>query len=399
MDAKIEKRRATIINVLYVAMILGIIYVFFKYCMGFAAPFLVSFFFAVILQRPLKWLDRKTDNKCHTLWSVLLVLLCLLIIIGPVITILSMLVREIASFIGELTKQMSDIPTFLATLERDILNLLKFLPDALYTKVSESINVTFNDLITDFDLSKLGISMNSITSSVSSGVSGVFSFVKNIPSILIAIVIGIIATVFFTKDYGRIVRFLKLQLPDNRKNLLTEIKQIFSKTVLKMFRAYGLIMFITFCELFLGFSIMSLAGVLKTNYMFIIAIGIAIFDILPIAGSGGILIPWMLISLILGNYAQSAGLLVIYITISVVRQYIEPKIVGDTLGVHPIVTLAGLYFGLKLFGFLGMFIVPLCVVTVKAFNDAGRIHLYVPPIRQEAPPKKKKAKKEKNKQA
>ena len=74
-------------------------------------------------------------------------------------------------------------------------------------------------------------------------------------------------------------------------------------------------------------------------------------------------------------------MLVIYAIITVVRQYIEPKIVGNSLGVHPLVTLAGLYFGLKLFGFMGMFIVPICVMTVKAFNDAGRIHLYTPPER------------------
>lgn len=114
----------------------------------------------------------------------------------------------------------------------------------------------------------------------------------------------------------------------------------------------------------------------------VIAIGIAIFDILPVAGSGGILIPWALISLLLGNTKQGIGLLVLYVAITVIRQYIEPKIVGQTLGVNPLVTLMGLYFGLKIFGFIGMFLVPLAVMTVKAFNDTGRIHLYNPPARE-----------------
>ena len=78
---------------------------------------------------------------------------------------------------------------------------------------------------------------------------------------------------------------------------------------------------------------------------------------------------------------QAIGLIVIYAIITVIRQYIEPKIMGSTLGVHPLVTLAGLYFGLKLFGFMGMFIVPISVMTVKAFNDTGRIHLYKAPER------------------
>ena len=187
-----------------------------------------------------------------------------------------------------------------------------------------------------------------------------------------------IAWIFFTKDYDYIVGFIKNQLPDNKKNILSEIKQIFSSTVLKMIRAYALIMFITFCELFLGLSILNWTGIMSNNYIFMIAIAIAVFDILPVAGSGGILIPWAIISLILGDVPKAIGLLVIYVLISVIRQYIEPKIVGSSLGVHPIVTLAGLYFGLKLFGFLGMFIVPIAVMTLKAFNDAGRIHIYNP---------------------
>ena len=143
-----------------------------------------------------------------------------------------------------------------------------------------------------------------------------------------------------------------------------------------MVRAYALIMFITFCELAIGLTILKFIGVMNNSYTFIIAIAIAIFDILPVAGSGGILIPWALIALISGDVGQAIGLIVIYIVISIIRQYIEPKIVGDSLGVNPLVTLAGLYFGLKLFGFMGMFIVPILVMTLKAFNDTGRISLW-----------------------
>lgn len=381
MTEEVKKRRDTIINVAFLAMVLGLVYLFFKYCFGVAAPFLVSFFFAVILQRPLRWLDKKTKNKCHTLWSILLVLFTVLIILGPVVIILTLIGREISQFISFLADQLNDIPTLLATLEREILSLLKFLPDSVYTSVSDSITEVFGRMINNFDLSSIGIDIKSIASGVSTGITGVYSVVKNIPSVLLGIVIGIVAWIFFTKDYNRIVAFIKLQLPENKKNVLSEIKQVFSKTILKMLRAYGFIMLITFCELFLGLTILNLIGISDNGYVAIIAMLIAIFDILPVAGSGGILIPWAIISLILGMPGQALGLIVIYIVITVIRQYIEPKIVGDTLGVHPLVTLAGLYFGLKLFGFLGMFIVPISIMTIKAFNDTGRIHLYNSPDR------------------
>lgn len=381
MNPKVAKRRDFLIDLVFVMAIIGLVYVFFKYCFVIAAPFLVSFFFAVILQRPLGWLDKKTKNKMHSFWSIVLVLLCVAIILGPVISIIAALFREIGNFISFLGEQLNDLPTFLVTLQNEILKAIKFLPDSIYTSVSENITQFFGNLINDFDVSKLGINMSSITSGLSNGISGVYSVVKNIPSILISVVIGVIAWILFTKDYKKVVKFIKLQLPDKHKNLLSETKKIFSSTILKMCRAYGLIMFITFCENFLGLTILNLIGVMKNSYVFVIAICIAVFDILPVAGSGGILIPWSLIALVTGNVGQCVGLLILYAVITVIRQYIEPKIVGDSLGVNPLVTLAGLYFGLKLFGFMGMFIVPICVMTLKAFNDAGRIHLYTPPER------------------
>lgn len=381
MTEKVKKRRDSIINVAFIAMVLGLVYFFVKYLFGITAPFLLSFFFAVCLQRPLRKLDKKTNNKMHTFWSMFLVILVLAVIIGPVVLILSLIGKEIVEFVSFLGEQLNDLPNFLATLQNEIISLLKFLPDGIYTSVSDSINVFFSNLINDFDLSKLNIDVKSITSSLSSGITGVYSVVKNIPSALLSLVIGIIAWIFFTKDYNYIVGFIKCQLPESKKNLLSETKQIFSKTILKMLRAYGLIMFITFCELFLGLTILNLIGVMDNGYVFMIAIAIAVFDILPVAGSGGILIPWAVVSVILGSYPQAIGLIIIYVVITVIRQYIEPKIVGTSLGVHPIVTLAGLYFGLKLFGFMGMFIVPLAVMTLKAFNDAGRIHLYKIPDR------------------
>lgn len=392
---RVEKRRAFLINLLYLAAIVGIVYVFFKYCFAVAAPFLLSFFFAVCLQRPLRWLDKKTKNKCHTLWSILLVLVCVAIIIGPFATAIAALFKVIGNFLSYIGEQLNDLPTFLATLENDILNALKFLPDSVYTSVSDSITKSFSNISSGSGISNLGIDLKSITSGLTNGISGVYSVAKNIPSIILGIVIGIIAWILFTKDYRRVVNFIKLQLPDNRKNILSETKKIFSNTILKMARAYALIMFITFCENFLGLTILNLIGVMNNSYVFVIAIGIAVFDILPVAGSGGILIPWAIISLIGGRYGQAIGLLILYAVITVIRQYIEPKIVGNSLGVHPLVTLAGLYFGLKLFGFMGMFIVPICVMTIKAFNDAGRIHIYTPPSYRKIKPEKEEKKKEK----
>lgn len=381
MPTKVENRRNFLINLLFVAAVLGLIYVFLKYLFWVTAPFLLSFFFAIILQRPIRWFDKKTDKKYHTFFSIMLIILVVAIILVPLIFLFSALATKIVEFVKYLIGLASDIPTLLTTLETKLLDFGKFLPEGIYKTYSTTLTGWFDNLLADTSTVISNIDMSKITSGISSGISGVYGVVKNVPSFLIGLVIGIIAWIFFTKDYDRIVKFIQMQFPKGKKNLLVEIKQVFSKTIMKMVRAYCLIMFITFMELVLGFGIMRLIGIMENNYFVFIAIGIAIFDILPVAGSGGILIPWALFSFIMGSYQQGIGLLVIYVVISVIRQYIEPKIVGDSLGVHPLITLMGLYFGLKFFGFLGMFVVPLTVMTLKAFNDAGRIQLWKTPDR------------------
>lgn len=376
MNPKVEKRRDFLINLLYLAAILGLAYVFFKYLFWMAAPFLLTFFFAMLLQRPLRWLDKKTEKKAHTFWSIALVILSVMIIIIPLVFIFIGVGNKISDFVSYLVGQLDDIPAFLATLEKEILDLLKHLPSGLYKTLSNTVTESFTKLIQGGESATSAINMDTIKSGLSTGISGMYSVVKNIPSVLIGIVIGLVAWIFFTKDYDKIVRFIQRQMPKDKKNTLVEFKQVFYKTILTMFRAYGLIMCITFGELLLGFSILSMLGIMKNGYFALIAAGIAIFDILPVAGSGGILMPWAIVCLVTGNYKQTIGLIIIYMVITVIRQYIEPKIVGTSLGVNPIVTLMGLYFGLKLFGFIGMFVVPITIMTLKALNDNGRISIW-----------------------
>ena len=157
MTETVEKRRAFLINLAYIAVILALVFVFFKYFFWVAAPFLLSFFFAVLLQKPQRWLDKKTKHKCHTLWSILLVLLSISIILVPVIIILSNFIRQVGGFLSYLTSQLSDFPVFIQDLQNALLKFLSFLPDKLYSSVSESIVNALTALSNDFDLTAFGI--------------------------------------------------------------------------------------------------------------------------------------------------------------------------------------------------------------------------------------------------
>lgn len=372
-----------IVSIVHLVIVIGLVYVYFRFLFWPTAPFVFSFVIAMMLQKPLRAIDKKLKSKkWHTFFSILFVVVLLLIILGPIALLLSLIFNQISDFVSSLMEQLQDLPTLLGDIRAWLLNVLQFLPDQIYNELASNLNEMITNVQNGISLSEVNIDPSTITNGITTGIGGIYSVARNIPSALIGIVIGIIATIYFTKDYAIVTKAIVRQMPENKKTLLPEIKQIFSSTVLKLIRSYGLIMLITFTELVIAFSFMRLAGVLNTNFIPLIALGIAIFDILPVAGTGGILIPWILISLILGNYQLAIGLLVTYILISVIRQYIEPKIVGNSLGVHPLITLAGMYFGLKLFGFMGIIVIPLCIMTLKAFNDSGRIHLYKPAKRK-----------------
>ena len=113
-------------------------------------------------------------------------------------------------------------------------------------------------------------------------------------------------------------------------------------------------------------------ALLRVPYAFIFALLIALVDFLPLLGTGIILIPWAVVSLLLGEVRLGIGLLALYVFSSVVRQILEPKLIGGGLGLHPLLSLAAMYAGLKLFGVWGMVLAPLVAAGVKSvFHEGG----------------------------
>ncbi len=103
---------------------------------------------------------------------------------------------------------------------------------------------------------------------------------------------------------------------------------------------------------------------------------ISFADFLPLIGTGGILVPWIIFELIRRNYYFAVALIIVYAIISLVRNIAEPKIVGAQVGLHPLVTIMGMYIGMKLFGFIGIFIAPMIILVAKQLNDTGKLKLW-----------------------
>ena len=275
-----------------------------------------------------------------------------------------------------LTQNLKHIPAYLLGLKKEILKATENMPESVRAAVENTLNkYASTEAIKSINVSKI----------LTGAVGGVWSFAKGVPSMLVSTLIAIIATFFMFGSYEDIKLFVRAQLSEKNRELVDDVKAAFKGT------AYGKIILITFGEIFVSLIFMKLIKIYDGNYIPLIAAGIAIVDILPVLGTGSVVAPWAAISFIQGNFGLGIGLLVMWVLISIIRQYIEPKLVGKQIGLNPILTLCGMYVGLKVFGAIGMFGLPITIIILKALQDTGKIHLWKTPEEAGlAAPKEKK---------
>lgn len=333
-----EEKKTFITNVLYYGLIFGLVYLFCNYLFGIFAPFILGFIFAYIAVRLTKKLFKKETKVLRVvslivLYVIIIALFALLAVLG---------VNELIEFIDtipSLYKQYVE-PVLLEMSSKNTKNIILF---------GSSIDVTelFNTL---------SDSIKTLLSNISGAiVSSGTSLISNTTSIIIAILTTLITSFFVAYDYEDILNYLERLFDGATKGLYTEIKDYLVNTVFLVVRSYLIIMSITFIELLIGLMIIGI-----DNFALVSMI-VAFLDILPILGVGTVLIPWALFKFVIGDIGIGIGLLIVYIIITIVRNIIEPKLVGGNLGLHPLATLFTMLVGLELFGGLGMFGGPLIV--------------------------------------
>ena len=189
--------------------------------------------------------------------------------------------------------------------------------------------------------------------------TAVGNIIKATPNAFLGGVVTVLFVYYASMDFQRIATALGAIVPKSLRPRASELRKRVTKAVTGYLRAYAIIFTVTFFEILAGLLI------LCPQYCFIGALGIAAVDILPVFGVGLILIPWGVICLLTGNVFRGVGLLVLYLAVTVVRQIIEPKIIGGSLGIHPLLTLTGIFFGYRLFGVTGMLVAPIIICIVR----------------------------------
>ncbi|TYP54280.1 sporulation integral membrane protein YtvI [Thermosediminibacter litoriperuensis] len=257
-----------------------------------------------------------------------------------------------------------------------LINILPNYTDYLSAILSDigSFMFSISDIIPQAVLDYLLKNWGQIITYLTGFLSNFYTFLVEklvlIPSLLVFLIFTFLSSYFFAKDKKRIIKSMRKILPQNWHKKLENMQLELFMSVVGLIKAQIILVMIS--------TIITIAGfyILKVDYALTLGIICGILDILPIFGPSIIFIPWAVFSAIVGNIKFAIALIVLYLVVVGSRQVLQAKVIGTHLGLNPIVALISIYVGIKVFGFLGLFIGPMVAVIVRAVIQSG----FIPPL-------------------
>nr|WP_026692621.1 sporulation integral membrane protein YtvI [Peribacillus kribbensis] len=267
----------------------------------------------------------------------------------------------------------------ISVLSKQIINLSEVFPGFL-RGIYQSVIVPFITKWENYSESLPNDVISSIGKTLENGINGLEGFFQRlvqsiiglvtfIPGFLIEFLIYLVALFLFSLELPRIKTRLKTYLKTETSRKLGLVFNDLTKAGIGFIKAQVILSFVTFIMALLGLWI------LHTPYVVLLSVLIVIVDILPILGTGSVLVPWGAVAILQGSQGLGIGLIILFLIITVVRRIIEPKIYSTNLGLSPLAALISLYLGFKLAGFIGIFLGPALVIVYDTLKRAGVIRI------------------------
>jgi len=337
---KDKLKKIGIFAVILISVLAG---VFFTFRLAyFLLPFLIAFALSSLMEPLLKFMSGKLHIKRKIAAPVVLLLLLAITVFLLIIIVLK-LIAEFKSLISNAPELLSNIYSqFVEWSDRGIA-LFTWLP----TEVTDNLGSVISNL------------SDTITNLGKTVLKGAYTTAISFPEALIFTIITVMATYFMSSDRDKISSVFHQHLPESWIKRILSIKRDMFSALFGYLRSALIIMSITFFELYLGFNIIDI------KYPLLLAFLISIIDALPVLGTGGVLIPWALYSFVTNDIRMGASIFILYLVVLVIRQIIEPKVLGHQIGVYPLLTLLAMYAGLELIGFAGLILGPITFLLIR----------------------------------
>jgi sporulation integral membrane protein YtvI len=313
-------------------------------------PFVIGWIIAMIANPLVRFLEKKVKiHRKHS--SAIILVLVIAVIIGVLALIISLLIKEVRS-------PMEDLPQIITYVKEQFNEF-----NLTIKQISRGLPLSIQNMIENAITAVGGYASNISENIELPTISSAGNFAKNLAEGFLGFLVIILSAYFFAAGRDDIAVKLKSHIPKSVMNYWQLILDNFKAAFGGYFKAQFKIMIVMIAILFIGFEL------LQVNYSFLIAFGIAFLDVLPVFGTGAVLWPWAIIDAISGNYVRAIVLIVIYLICQVVKQLLQPKMVGDSIGLNPLATLLFLFIGYRLYGVFGMIIgIPIGMVLVKLYG-------------------------------
>lgn len=313
-------------------------------------PFVIGWILSVIAGPLVTFLEKKLKIM-KRLGSAITIILVLALCIGLIYLIISQIWEEILVLIR-------NFPSMYHDLERG-LSQIGTQGNALFERFPEQIQNSWATLMNNLDdtASSLIGRIGEPTIEVAGNVA------KRIPSVLIGTIVAFVSAYFFIADKENLGEWVKKVVPKSITSRLLLVGENLKYAMGGYFKAQFKIMGVVFAILLVGFTLMQI------RFSILLAIAIAFLDFLPFFGTGTALIPWAIYKFLVGDYKMVAALVILYGVTQLVRQLIQPKLVGDSMGLNPLYTLFLLYLGYRVGSVLGMiFAVPIGLILLNLYQ-------------------------------
>lgn len=323
--------------------------------LGFFFPFVIGWIVAMIANPLIHFLEKRV-KIVRKLSSVVVIVGVLALVILGVYGLTAVSARELRGFIMDLPELYQDFVEDAALAYGNLTRKFDFLPADVETTLAQIVDA-------------FGAGLGDFVQEIATSASG--AALRFIPDLFVYTVVSLLSSYLFLADHDRLVLKLREWMPVSLKKYAVLLKRDIKKVIYGYFLAQFKIMFVVALIMIIGLCI------LGVNHFMLIGIGIALLDFLPMFGTGTILIPWGILKLVAGEYGYGAGLLIIYVLSQATRQFIQPKIVGDSLGLPPLTTLFFLFLGYKFRGLAGMILaVPIGIIVMK-FYEYGAFDSFI----------------------
>lgn len=331
-----------------IIVLLSILGIFLSFKLAvFYLPFLIAFILSLMIEPIIKFTMKKTKLRRKTS-SIIVFVLAFTIIIGLLVWGMTSIITEASKLLGNLNEYFDKAIIFVQNLSSKIDLTRLDIPQEVVNTIQNSA-MDFVEIVMDF---------------IKNGVTSILNFVTSIPTIGIYTAITFLALYFICVDRIYMLDQLEHHFPQQWVRKFDAHLRELIKSLGGYLKAELILVLISFIISLIGLYLFNIFE-LNVQYPLIAALLIGFVDLLPIFGSGTVMIPWAIISSCTGDITLGIAILVLWAVMSVVRQFIEPKVVSGQIGIHPIFTLIAMYTGYKFIGILGMIIGPIVLIILK----------------------------------